>query len=511
MESDKVLHFFKELDILASAFKYYANHPNQELVTLQDMYVNGFMDANQLKAHARDVRDFKQSLAENKFERLQNFNRLFATTYYRRLLVTFFRESYEYIDFARLDKNTEWLKLKQDILNNSNATSSEKATLLNVETERLVKTICNFLTHENQNKFVVTDKIDYDENMKYSKSKRVDNMKKLLYEDFSTKIKFHSYRLQKTFDINLNNDLISRILNLVGTNINNQIEIDMSSGIMNVSNWIDFVANNGVKFNSQNNVINYTFDRYELDTIKYLDNYLKTNAPKIDFNNNIVKMFEIGYCLSSVNNTYVRTFYTCKNLSTFSTIAQSMQILLQCMQANANEVKKRDYDGAFLQPILNESIMHNLKANINMIHKTKDGKTAIDMSALGGVVNYEPKHMYTEILLTQMLNVLEFFDSQQSEKQEVWQTLGNKSACAQIASSVGQSDNLLFIKTIRNSIGHARYIKDDKTIHFYDGEKDNVQYKFSLLIEDLEKLKVVSMQYLEDYIQNYNLQNTQTI
>ena len=144
MESDKVLDFFEELNILTHAYKHYANQENRDEITIADMFVNGFMDINNLKSHSRTVREFKESLSENKFERLQNLNKLFTTTYYRRLLVTFFRESCDYVDFQKLNNNPDWIKLKQDILDNSDADATEKSILLNVETERLIKTICNF-------------------------------------------------------------------------------------------------------------------------------------------------------------------------------------------------------------------------------------------------------------------------------------------------------------------------------------------------------------------------------
>lgn len=508
MDSDKVLHFFEELDILTNAFKYYANEKDKDNITIKDMFVNGFMQANQLKEHSKDVRDFKQSLAENKFERLQNFNRIFATAYYRRLLVTFFRESYNYIDFDKLNKNSNWLKVKEEILNNSDASESEKKILLNVETERLIKTICNFLTHENKNKYVLSNKFNYNEQLEYSKQKQITNMEEILFSDFSTEIKFRSYRLKKIFNININNALIGKILNLIATNLNIKIELNMAD-MLDSDEWIDYISNNGIKYIFKGNEVDYRFDNQELQVIKYLDNYIKTNAPGIDFTETNIKIFEISTCLSIANNTYVRTFYTCKNLRTFNDIAQAMQFLLQLMQVNAKEVKRKDYDGLFIKPVLDKAIMFNFMANVDNMSKDKDGKLTIDVAGIGNIVNHDPKHMHTEMLLTQVLNILEFLDSEQSERQELWQDLGNENVCKQIARSVGQADNLIFIKTIRNSIDHARYIKDDKTIYFYDGEESDVKYKFSLPIKDLETIKIASMKYLKNYLQTYNNQNTQ--
>jgi hypothetical protein len=184
-------------------------------------------------------------------------------------------------------------------------------------------------------------------------------------------------------------------------------------------------------------------------------------------------------------------------------------MLLQLMQTDSKRVKKNDYDGAFLKMAIDEAVMYDVRANIQNVLRDKDGDNLLDASVLGSVVSCGPRHMYMEVLLTQVLNILEFLDSQQSDMQEKWQELANKQECVKIANNVGQIDNLIFIKTIRNSIGHARYIKDNENIYFYDGDKDNVQYKFSVSLNDLEEIKRVSMKYVEDYINNYNLQNLQ--
>lgn len=138
--------------------------------------------------------------------------------------------------------------------------------------------------------------------------------------------------------------------------------------------------------------------------------------------------------------------------------------------------------------------------------------TSLDKTDKNGIfkaVEFDCQLIYYELLLTEILNLLEFIDSQQKNK-ELWKDLDETyEIFYELAEKFPVNNNGagMVPETIRNSIIHVRYLLDDGKIHFYDGKNETqIKYRFTTTIPQLEEIRDCIFEYVDDYLSQKKLQ-----
>ena len=199
--------------------------------------------------------------------------------------------------------------------------------------------------------------------------------------------------------------------------------------------------------------------------------------------------------------SFLRTF--CYSHSYFSSYELFALALLETNKFKQSFNYTPSFKNRHLTSI--DYILKTGQERFNSVHFGFSSQNSETMRAINMLNRFalEPKQIYVELLLTQTLNLLEYFDSIQDQNQLVWRNLIDSNPL--FDEIVANYNNILnerrgkysIANIIRNSIVHIRYIKDDDKIYFYDGE-NTFDFKFSISISQLNQIKNICMDHLSN-------------
>lgn len=530
---DKVLRYFEDINLITEAFKYYANasEKERETLTFEDTVIKGFCSYLEVEEHSKVVTSLKKEIAKN--NKLKHLIRTFATIFHRRELVTFFRETekLDFIDYDALNEEEEWKETRDNILKSDKTISEEELAVLNtLESKRLLITICNFLTHNLKDKFLfesdtkpyINNKITKGTTLEsYSKKLTRNTFKELYFESY-TAIKFKSYRLNKTFNFKIDSNQMNSIVTAVSNSISQHIGLE--DDICLDLSQVDEEKQNIISLDEREDaIVNYVYgdthipykmDEHKRKAIKnmfktyfaplskemmkylYEEEFVRNNSDE-----EILLKFELfkNMALLENNISFLRIFN--KGASYFS-IYESLALFL-IAQENFKDININTYR----KTSLNRAITAQKEMlKISRFEGFNDpwAINSINQTSLFALL---PEQIYREVLLTQILNLLEYLDSQQTGEQELWKDLEETyQVFEDIQDKYSLTDwtskNIKSIPgTIRNAIQHDRYIKDINEFYFYDGV-ETIDFKFATTIQELEEIKESCLEYVQDYIKN---------
>lgn len=527
MNTESTQNYFKKLEVLTGTFKKYRDlmYNGNDTATFQELLVFGYAYATGKDINSRDVREFEKRISSKNvdYDFLIEFAKIFSNMFYRRELVTFSRELSDYIDTDSLKNNQTWIDLKTKIIStDENITKEELEVLQNADDVSFLRMISNYLTHELKNKYTIkTEDIDIKGklkqiyhplmNIKQYESKAIPIFSNYFHEN--TEISFRSRKLNKNFNFKINGSDLKNCMITVGISMKGPMEIVNDDSFLNQEK----IITEGIEqaLNSENIYATYKvgenkykekFDSRQVDVyLKTLEKIKQMGLPK-----NLSK-FNVDGCFSAED----------KNLSDF-TYSKLFNVPL-LLESSLDDVKKiytayayhTSYEslslvlGSLLLCKGQISFSDVIDDAVDLINRNpyyKGGNSSGDnlRSVIINMVEYSmlPEQLYREVLLTQTLNLLEYFEATGND---IDQEISSSQKDAKSNNAIGEyfeeivqkypdlidkNNKSSLLKHLRNSIVHMRYIAEQDIIHFYDGQsKDQIKYRFSLTLEEIEEIK----------------------
>lgn len=557
MENKKILEFFNDINLLTCAFQYYFNLTADErrFLTFEEIVWKGYAKAMDLPEHKRVVNNLKKETEEDPtfIERLQ---KTLGIIFHRRDMVSFFRESVNYVNFDNLDQNSRWNSIKDKILKSDpTITEQEYIVLSSVDSETILKMICNSITHEQSEKFLsfINSNRDF-----YNLNKHLNNSELSgfltskffdeMYSDNFTIVPYRSYRLRRTFQFKIDGATMKDIMVAVSNSLDLELKIDNQQELsdetfishdvefvedenhnnINIDQRVDsdkiinFIRNHNFSFNYQNSSQTITYDENQIRAIVNMFNQVSKNKNAFNFfadkdlkvrenlqdsMNMILQLANIELFKHSIlidkSISYLRTFsYSHSYFSSYELLALGLLEINKFKQAFNYTPSSKNRHLTSIDYVLKTG-----QERFNSVHFGLSSQNCETMKAINMLNRYalEPKQIYLELLLTQILNLLEYFDSIQDQNQLIWQSLIDSNPL--FDEIVSNFSNILnerkgkhsIANILRNSIVHLRYVKDDEQVYFYDGES-NIQFKFGVTISQLNEIKNICMNYLSNVL-----------
>ena len=507
------LRFFDDLDLLTFSFRYLRDEiQNNPKLTFKDMLVGGFTYKNDKEKTSRETREFEKLLTQS----VQAYYiKLFSVLFYRREFVTFFREMLPYLDLNGIKTDENIIKLLTDICkSDKTATKEEILTLLNVDFDRFIKTICNTITHELNNRIFFS--IEDAKRPFILTNNSMDNLidivtKKIILANNQTKVEFKSYKLKKTFNFKIESTTLKNLIIFVKEFCLNNLDVkkvDLDDISMNGE--IEFIIRPKLNYKLNNQSFKYNFDDKQIESIKEMQDEIIGYKPETysffpGFKDLMLAGFEDNVLMSAITNLASSAILADNSISPLRNLfQQASYFTLYQLSAVGLEGIIRINENISMNKILNQQIFATLQGG--HISTTIDADFTKSIAATLPFI-FNPKQIYKELLITETLNLLEFLDSEQSESQEHWKGLVDTYQIFEdIATKNGftsKTDEEKIVNHIRNSIIHLRYIKGKNAIHIYDGETNkDLQFKFTLTMSELEEIKDCCFEYVEDLLRS---------